>query len=189
MRFRTALTALLPAFMMASGCSSSLGSLPPLPAISDAEAYRLAPGDEVRVFVYGLEAASNTFTINDEGALTLPLVGPIAAGGMTVTGLESAISMQLVERAIVTTPNVNVQPVNLRPFYILGEVRNPGEYPYRYGLTVLSAVSVAGGYTFRAEEERVAITRIVNGERITGLADETTVIQPGDTIRVHETWF
>jgi polysaccharide export outer membrane protein len=188
MIFRKSLLAIILAFLALGGCSGGMGSLPPLP-VSEAPEYHLAPGDEVRVFVYGLEAASNTFTLNDEGVLTLPLVGPIRAEGLTVAGLETAIGNQLVERSIVNSPNVNVQPVSLRPFYIMGEVRSPGQYPYRHGLTVLSAISVAGGYTFRAQEDTVSITRIVNGERITGRADESTLVQPGDTIRVYEKWF
>jgi len=185
---RKSLITLLLAFFALGGCSSGLGSLPTLPS-SAAPEYRLAPGDEVRIFVYGLEAASNTFTVNDEGVLTLPLAGPIRAEGLTVANLETAIGNQLVERSIINSPNVNVQPVALRPFYILGEVRNPGEYQYRHGLSVLSAISVAGGYTFRASDGDVSITRMIDGERVTGRADEATLIQPGDTIRVYERWF
>ena len=188
MSFRKSLVAVTTAILMLGACSSNLGSLPQLPA-SEVPEYRLAPGDQVRIFIYGLEDASNTFTVNDEGVLTLPLVGPVEAEGLTVAGLETAIGNQLVERAVVNSPNVNVQPVELRPFYILGEVRNPGQYSYRHGISVLSAISVAGGYTFRAQEGTVAITRMVDGQRITGRADEATLVQPGDTIRVYERWF
>lgn len=171
-----------------SACSQNLTSLAPLPQPTMQE-YTLASGDEVRIFVYGLDAVNNTFTVNDKGALTLPLVGSIEAEGLTITGLENEISSKLIEKAIVNQPSVNVQPVQLRPFYILGEVRNPGQYTYQHNLSVLSAVSVAGGFTFRADEKKMSITRIVDGQRITGSADEATLVQPGDTIRIIEKWF
>lgn len=170
------------------GCSGGAGSLPPLPASSSSE-YHLDTGDEVRVFVYGLDSVNNTYIINDEGSVTLPLVGAVNARGMSVSQLEQAIGAQLVQRQIVNSPNVNVQAVTLRPFYILGEVRNPGQYPYQHNMTVLSAVSTAGGYTFRADQNQVSVTRTVDGRSVTGRADESTLVQPGDTIRVYEKWF
>ncbi|HEU4960645.1 MAG TPA: polysaccharide biosynthesis/export family protein [Sphingomonas sp.] len=173
-----------------SGCASGSGSLPPLPqtAAADSE-YRLASGDEIRVFVYGLDPLNNTFMITDRGRLALPLIDPIDAAGMTVSQLEHAISEKLIEKQIVKQPNVNVQPLKMRPFYILGEVHNPGEYPYRHGLTVLSAVSIAGGYTYRADKKHMAITRTVGDHQTVGRADPSTPVEPGDTIRIDEKWF
>ena len=172
------------------GCASGSASLPQLPAstATDSE-YRLASGDEVRVFVYGLDPLNNTFMITDRGRLALPLIDPIDAAGMTVPELERAIADKLVARQVVKVPNVNVQPLKMRPFYILGEVRNPGEYPYRHGLTVLSAVSIAGGYTFRADQKHMAITRTSGDHQLVGRADPTTEVEPGDTIRIDEKWF
>ena len=118
-----------------------------------------------------------------------PLIDPIDAAGMTVPELERANADKLVARQVVKVPNVNVQPLKMRPFYILGEVRNPGEYPYRHGLTVLSAVSIAGGYTFRADQKHMAITRTSGDHQLVGRADPTTEVEPGDTIRIDEKWF
>lgn len=173
-----------------AGCGGGSASLPPLQQASATDSeYRLGSGDEIRVFVYGLDPLNNTFMITDHGQLALPLIDPIDAAGMTVPQLEHAIADSLIAKQIVKQPNVNVQPLKLRPFYILGEVHNPGEYPYRHGLTVLSAVSIAGGYTFRADQKHMAITRTVNGHQTIGRAEPDTPVAPGDTIRVDEKWF
>ncbi|WP_028056099.1 polysaccharide biosynthesis/export family protein [Sphingobium bisphenolivorans] len=173
-----------------AACTGSVSGLPPV-STADANQYRLAPGDELRIIIPGLtELESNTaFTVNDQGQLSLPLLGSIAVSGSTVPQLEQRIASQLVERKLMVAPAVSVQPVKLRPIYILGEVRSPGEYPYRPGMTVVTAVSVAGGFTFRANRGTVAIIRQVNGQATTSKASENTPIQPGDTIKVVEKWF
>lgn len=171
-----------------SACSSSLSSLAPLPLASSTE-YFLDAGDEVRVFVYGMDALNNNFTVSDSGYLSLPLVDRVEARGKTIADLEQAIKNELLAKQILVNPNVNVQPVKLRPFYILGEVNSPGEYSYRPGMTVLSAASVAGGFTFRADQRAVSITRTIGSRNVTGSADENTPIQPGDRIKVVEKWF
>lgn len=178
--------------LLTSGCSSGVGSLPALTAPA-AQEYRLAPGDEVRVLVPGLngmDATSNTtYVVNDRGQVSIPSMGSIEGSGKTIPELEQAIAQRLVESQLLVAPTVSVQPIRLRPFYILGEVNKPGEYPYRPGLSVLSAISVAGGYTFRADQKQVAITRIINGKPVTARAAADAFVQPGDTIRVHEKWF
>jgi polysaccharide export outer membrane protein len=186
---RAILAASALALLPLSGCASSYASLPPLPASAASPEYRLGSGDEIRVFVYGLDAVNNTFMIADNGMLSLPLIEPIDAAGMTVPQLEEAIAGRLAAKQIVKTPEVNVQPLKLRPFYILGEVRNPGEYPYRHGMTVLTAVSIAGGYTYRADQHHMVVTRTDGDHPVTGRADPATQIQPGDTIRIEERWF
>lgn len=174
---------------LSSACTSVSG----LPAVSTANAnqYRLAPGDELRVIVPGMTEIENgtAFVVNDRGELTLPLMGGIPASGSTIPELEQRIATLLVEKRLMVSPAVSVQPVKLRPIYILGEVRSPGEYPYRPGMTVVTAVSVAGGYTFRANRSTVAIIRQVNGAASTARASENTPVQPGDTIKVVEKWF
>lgn len=178
--------------LLSSGCASGVGGLPQLES-AEVQEYRLAPGDELRVLVPGLstmEASSTTtYVVNDRGQVSIPGMGPIEGTGRTIPELEQAIAQKLVESQLLVSPTVSVQPIRLRPFYILGEVNRPGEYPYRPGISVLSAISVAGGYTFRADQKQVAITRIVNGKSVTARAGQNTFIQPGDTIRVHEKWF
>lgn len=174
-----------------TACSSGLSALDRLPPAPVA-AYRLGAGDEVRVMVPGLanpDLLNATYVINDRGNLSLPVVGDIDAGGKTVPQLQQSIAVLLTARGLINTPTVSVQPVRLRPFYVLGEVKNPGEYQYRAGMSVLAAVSAAGGYTFRAQQQAVEITRIVDGRPVIGRANEGDMVQPGDTLRVHEKWF
>ena len=177
-------------FSLMTACAGSVSGLPPV-STANADLYRLGPGDEVRVIIPGLTEIekSTSFVVNDRGELTLPLMGPVRATGSTIPEMEEKIARQLVEQRLMVSPAVSVQPVKLRPIYILGEVKSPGEYPYRPGMTVVTAVSVAGGYTFRANRDTVAIIRQVNGRASTARASENTPIQPGDTIKVVEKWF
>ncbi|AMK19276.1 MULTISPECIES: polysaccharide biosynthesis/export family protein [Sphingobium] len=173
-----------------TGCAGSVSGLPAV-STANADQYRLGPGDELRVIVPGLtEIDSGTaFVVNDRGELTLPLMGGIPVRGSTIPELEQRIAALLVEKRLMVSPAVSIQPMRLRPIYILGEVRSPGEYPYRPGMTVVTAVSVAGGYTFRANRNTVAIIRQVDGQASTAKASENTPVQPGDTIKVVEKWF
>lgn len=170
-----------------TGCSSvgALTALPPSPA----QEYRLDAGDEIRVFVFGVDAINNNYVVNNQGQISLPLVERIPASGKTIPELESAISQLLLDKKILVAPNVNVQPVKLRPFFILGEVRNPGQYSYTPGMSVLSAISSAGGFTYRADQGKMVVRRMVNGRTVRGQASDATSIQPGDTIEVLEKWF
>ena len=151
--------------------------------------YLLDAGDEVRVTAQGLDGFSNTFQISDNGTVSLPYLGDVAASGKTVNGLQAAISEELLRKQIVRNVVINVQISQYRPFYVLGEVKKPGEYPFRPGMTVLTAISVAGGYTFRAKTGTVLVTRKLGARSITGSADESTPIAPSDTIHVRESWF
>lgn len=176
---------------LATACSSGLSglsSLPPAPTV----AYRLGAGDEIRVAIPGLtpaDSSASSYVINDRGQISLPVLGDVPASGKTVPELQASLAQELTQRQLLNTPTVSVQPVKLRPFYVLGEVRSPGEYQYRAGMSVLAAVSVAGGYTFRAEQGSVAITRTVDGRQVVGRATERDMIQPGDTVRIYEKWF
>jgi polysaccharide biosynthesis/export protein len=173
-----------------SACAGSVSSLPAV-STANADLYRLGPGDELRIIIPGFTEIENStsFVVNDRGELTLPLMGGIPVRGSTIPELEQRIAALLVEKKLMVSPAVSIQPARLRPIYILGEVRSPGEYPYRPGMTVVTAVSVAGGYTFRANRNTVAIIRQVNGQASTAKASENTPIQPGDTIKVVEKWF
>lgn len=135
------------------------------------------------------DVMNTTYVINDRGQLSMPVLGDIPAGGQTVTELQANIAQELTRRELLRNPTVSVQPVKLRPFYVLGEVKSPGQYEYHAGMSVLAAVSVAGGYTFRAQQRNVAITRSVDGKPVVGRATERDMIQPGDTVRVYEKWF
>lgn len=173
---------------MALGSCSPTAGMDSLSAVAPAE-YQLGAGDEVRVIAYGLDSFSNNYTVSDGGFLSLPLIGDVVAGGQSVGQVQGAIVAQLAEKRILNNPVVNVQVNQYRPFFVIGEVKKPGEYPFRPGTSVLNAVSMAGGYTFRADTSKVAITRRRAAGSFTAAATESVLIQPGDTIRVFESWF
>ena len=119
----------------------------------------------------------------------MPLLGAIQAGGLTASELEERISAQIVREQLRRDPSTNVQIEQYRPFFVLGEVQRPGQYPYVPGMSLKTAVAIAGGYTFRAEEDYAAVTRSVDDRVIEGRALPTTAILPGDTIYIYESWF
>jgi len=148
--------------------------------------YRMGSGDQVRVVVYGQANMSGDFSIAGDGTLSLPFIGSIKAGGMTVRDLERAIVGRL-KPDYLKNPRVSVAVLNFRPFDIIGEVQKPGSYPYRDGMTVINAIAMAGGFTYRAKEKEFRIKRAGDG-RIEK-AHRTTRVRPGDVIEVLERWF
>ena len=184
--FTSALAALA---AISGGCSQGAGGMAPLPVSAATQEYRLAAGDKIRLQVFGLNSFNNEYVIGDSGLLSLPMIDSVRVSGMTLPEVEQIIERRLAEQKILREPVVSAQHVQLRPFYIIGEVRNPGEYAYRPGTTVMSAVALAGGFTYRAANRSVAVTRTVDGHEITGSATQETIVQPGDRIRVFEKWF
>ena len=181
---------LLLALLLAMGIvqPSLAARLPPI-ADTPAGPYRLGTGDEVRVNVFGLDVASNSYAIGDDGTISIPLLGLIAADGKSLPELEAAIAAGLRQKDVVRQPSVSVQMTRYRPFFILGEVQKPGQYPYVPGMSVLTAVSIAGGFTFRADERRAVILRASEGRMLRGKATPETRVQPGDTVNIAEGWF
>lgn len=151
--------------------------------------YQLGPGDRVRVIVFGMDALSNVYAVGDTGSISLPLLGAMPASGSTATELERRIAQRISEQQLRRDPSVNVQVEQYRPFFVLGEVQRPGQYPYVPGMSLKTAVAIAGGYTFRAEEEYASVTRTVDNQTVEGRALPTTAIRPGDTVYVYESWF
>lgn len=150
--------------------------------------YRLESGDKVRVTVYGHEDLSGEFELDGGGRAALPLIGAVDLEGLTLRQAEAAIEGSLKPDYLVN-PRVGVQMLSHRPFYILGEVQEPGSYPYKVGLTAMEAVALAGGYTHRAREDGLFIIRRSDPHRRRQEATETTAVLPGDTIRVVERFF
>lgn len=184
---RHALLALGLVVPLLAGCASGYGNLPPVGTAS-AEPYRLGPGDEVRVTVFGLDALTNTYAVNDVGAISVPLLKAVTVQGHTTAEVEAMLAAELHARDIAPKASVSVQVAKYRPFYILGEVQKPGEIPFAPGMTILKAVSIAGGYTFRADTRQAIVTRAgPPAER--GRAKATDAVRPGDTILVPEAWF
>lgn len=150
--------------------------------------YPLDTGDKLRVFVYGQPNLSRIYTVDQQGSISVPLIGMVKARGATTVGLERTIRARLGAQ-FVKDPQVTVDISQNRPFFILGEVRAAGQYPYVSGLTVQSAVAVAGGYSERANERRIQITRKTDEfiEKMDVPGDY--MVQPGDTVYVYERWF
>lgn len=149
------------------------------------ESYLLDTGDRLRVFVYGQPNLSRIYPVDQSGLISVPLIGPVKARGLTSQRLAHAIRSRLATQ-YVKDPEVTVDIAQHRPFYVLGEVRNAGQYTYTGGLTVRSAVAIAGGFSERANERVVEITRRAGGLVEKFDAPDEFVIQPGDTIYVYE---
>jgi len=156
---------------------------------ADPGSYRLNPGDKLRIVVYGQNHLTGDYTLDNVGMLSFPLAGQIKAAGMTPSELERAIKAKL-DPDYIRGASVSVETSSKRPFYIIGEVRNPGSYPYVSGISVFNAVALAGGYTYRARENSFYIKRTdKSGHIVRVLADSNSVIRPGDTIQVRERYF
>lgn len=152
------------------------------------KAYTLDSGDVLRVTVFGEPDLSNTFAVDKGGYISLPLIGSVGARGQTTKQMESKIAAGL-RNGFLRSPDVAVEVDTYRPFFILGEVGTGGQYVYVPGMTVQNAVAIAGGFSARAEQENVDITRNINGEVITGRVPLSDPILPGDTIAVRERLF
>jgi len=149
---------------------------------------RLAPGDKLRVTVFGEDKLSGEYQIDNAGSLSLPLAGTIRGAGLTKTELEQSLTKQL-QGEYLRNPKVTVDVTSFRPFYVLGEVSKPGEYQYRSGLNVLSAIAIAGGATYRASTSKVLIQRSGSTEMTEYPQATTVLILPGDVVRVPERFF
>jgi polysaccharide export outer membrane protein len=150
--------------------------------------YILGPGDRLRIKVYNEPDLTGDYEVNSGGFVSLPLVGQIKASGLTTSQLERSIVARMKGK-IEQQPNVNVEIAAYAPFYIYGEVKKAGEYPYRPGLTVADAVATAGGLTYRANENEVYVRHA--GSRVEQIVtlDHQIRVFPGDNIRVSERWF
>jgi protein involved in polysaccharide export with SLBB domain len=155
---------------------------------SDAQSYVLGPGDRIRLKVYGEADITGEYEIDNNGVVSVPLAGRLKAGGLTTRQLETAVATAL-SRGIVRDPRVSAEIATYRPFYILGEVKKAGEYPYKSGLTVLDAIASAGGYTYRANERKVVIRRAGSNVEETISLDAPVSVNPGDNIRIPERYF
>jgi polysaccharide export outer membrane protein len=155
-------------------------------AVADSDGpYLLDTGDRLRVFVYGQPNLSRLYGVDHGGAISMPLIGRVPARGLTTYDLEARIKARLGAK-FVKDPEVTVDVAQNRPFFILGEVRTAGQYPYVNGMTVRTAVAIAGGYTERASQRKIQIARRINGlvEKLD--VPDDYVVMPGDTLLVYE---
>ncbi|KPP82999.1 MAG: polysaccharide secretin Wza [Oceanicaulis sp. HLUCCA04] len=150
--------------------------------------YRLGSGDRLRLIVFGEDTLSGEYTVDGSGTVSLPLIGEVRAGGLTLREFQRAVEASLRE-GYLNDPRVSAEVMNFRPFYIMGEVREPGEYPFTSGLTVVNAVATAGGFTYRANTRRIFIKRAGAALEVEYPLTVNTPVQPGDTIRIAERFF
>jgi polysaccharide biosynthesis/export protein len=150
--------------------------------------YHLDAGDKLRIVVYGQEGLTNTYLISAGGTITMPLIGAVPARGRTPQGLAGEIAARL-RNGFIREPSVAVEIESYRPFFILGEVQAPGQYPYVPNMTAESAVAIAGGFSPRARKDRVTITHADASGTSRIIMPPGTPISPGDTVLVGERWF
>jgi polysaccharide export outer membrane protein len=165
--------------------SAQAQTIAPAPSASS---YVLGPNDRIRLKVYGEPDISGEYEIDATGQVSVPLAGHLKAAGSTTRQLERTITTAL-SKGIVRDPRVNVEIALYRPYYILGEVKKSGEYPYRLGLTVMDAIASAGGFTYRANENKVYLRRAGAGVEETYALDAPVQVFPGDNIRIPERYF
>jgi polysaccharide export outer membrane protein len=154
----------------------------------DDTGYALDSGDKLRVVVFGQDGLSASYSVDTSGSITMPLIGSVPARGRTPAQLQAAIAAKLRD-GFVREPHVAVEVEAYRPFFILGEVTLPGQYPYVANMTVETAVAIAGGYTPRAQKYRIEISRQMHGLTEKQVVSPNYPVRPGDTIKVAERWF
>jgi protein involved in polysaccharide export with SLBB domain len=184
---------------LVGGCSSSP---PPTPVeaaatggtggggapLEDIASYKLGAGDALRVTVFRHPDLSGEFRLDGEGNFAMPLVGEIRGGGRTSRQVENEVELALKSGGYLVDPQVSIEVLNYRPFYIIGEVNNPGSFEYVNGMTVINAVALAGGFTYRADQDDIVISRGGSSGPEVEAAPDTQVL-PGDIIEVQERFF
>jgi polysaccharide export outer membrane protein len=151
--------------------------------------YKLGPNDRVRIIVFGQPTLTGEYSLDGNGVLAFPLIGNIPAQGVTTSQLQKLIAAKL-EPDYLVNPSVSAEVVTRRPFYVIGEVHKPGNYPYVTDMTALNAVAMAGGFTYRARKNEFYIKRLDQaGKMVRVQAQAGTVLRPGDTLEVRERMF
>ena len=187
---RRILPALLALALIGGGCAQRLHEFP-AEFLSHGDyrgAYQLSTGDRLRVIVFGQDNLSNIYAVDAQGRISMPLIGAVDVTGRTTQSVERAIEARL-RAGFLREPKVSVEVDAYRPFFILGEVTASGQYPFVNGMTVQTAVAIAGGFSPRGERHVAIVSRHVNGEIVTGRVPITQPVQPGDTITILERWF
>ena len=151
--------------------------------------YRLGANDRVRIIVFGQPTLTGEYTLDGNGVLAFPLIGNVDANGQSPDQLQKAIASKL-DPDFLRNPSVSAEVITRRPFYVIGEVQKPGNYPYVTDMTALQAVAMAGGYTYRARQNNLYLKRLdANGRMVRIAATPETKIQPGDTVEIKERYF
>jgi polysaccharide biosynthesis/export protein len=181
---RHLLGAMLGGILVLAGCTPGAD----LPALPDyvAQNYRLGGGDQIRIIVFGEDQLTGEFRVDDQGMIAIPLLGEVHAGSLTTAELDVQIGDELKRRNLLSDPSVSVEVLAYRPIFVLGEVAKPGQYAYAPGMTMLTAVSIAGGFTYRAVEDYASDVRTANNVATEGLITPKSFIAPGDVLKVFE---
>jgi len=184
------LVALLgPLLVATSGCTQDRA--PPLTAAAAAqsgEAYRLGLSDKVRINIFGQSELSGEYQVTGAGTVSMPLIGDVPAVGLTAKQLETRLTERYAD-GYLKDPSIVVEVYDFRPYYVLGEVERPGSFPAREGVTLLGAIATAGGYTYRANQNRVFIQRAGDDTEYEVDPRASITINPGDVIRIGERYF
>lgn len=187
MNRRHALGLLLTATLPLGGCFGRPYAA--LPAdFRGAEPYILSTGDRLRIIVFGQDSLSNIYQIDAGGLISMPLIGPVHVAGGGTAGAASAIEAKL-RAGFIREPKVTVEVDTYRPFFILGEVTTSGQFPYVNGMTVQTAVAIAGGFSPRAARDYAEVTRRTARGTVVAEVPITYPVKPGDTIVIKERWF
>lgn len=188
MTFDRIVTAWALALMLAIGGCSGYRPAPPAFHAALQQPYLLDAGDSVRITVFEQEGLTNSYSVDQAGYISFPLVGAVPARGQTTKQLEGTIAARLRD-GYIRDPDVSAQVDRYRPIFVMGEVGAAGQYSYVPGMTVQKAIAAAGGFSVRAQQSDVDVTRAINGKILTGRVVTSDPLLPGDTIYVRERLF
>jgi protein involved in polysaccharide export with SLBB domain len=153
------------------------------------ENYKLGSGDKIKLVVYGEDDLGGEYLVDGAGQVQLPLLGQVPAAGLTIHQFVASVTNLFVSEGYLKRPRISVEVENYRPFYIIGEVKTPGQYPYITGMNALNAIALAGGYTYRADDTVIYVRHNGSTNEVKAPADQNTKIGPGDIVRVGERVF
>lgn len=168
-----------------AGCAPGAG-VPQMPNYV-VPTYTLGGGDTIRIITFGEDQLTGDFRVGDGGYIALPLLGDVHVGGLTPPQVDRLLESQLSSKGLIRNPSVSSEVVQYRPIFVLGEVARPGQFQFQPNMTMLTAVAVAGGFTYRAVEDYAEVTRTVPGQghATTGLLNPNDFVAPGDVIKVY----
>ncbi len=173
--------------LLLSGCAPGR-DLSQLAAFRDTS-YRLGGGDQVRLITFGEDQLTGDFRVDDQGSIALPLVGQVHAAGLTPAQLSASIATDLKQHNLLQNPSVSAEVATYRPIFVLGEVAKPGQYPYQPGMTMLTTVAIAGGFTYRGFQDYARVVRTTNNTAVEGKVTPLSFIAPGDVVSIFERHF
>jgi len=176
------------AIIYAGGAIAQVADSAAAPAAAKLDDYRLGAADKIRVLVYNEPNLSGEYSVSSSGTLSLPLIGDVAAAGRTTDQIRQEIEQRLAA-GYLRAPQVSIDVLEYRPFFILGEVNKPGDYPYTADLTVMKAVATANGFTYRADQKHVWLKHAGQSKEEKYTITSDLPLQPGDTIRIGERYF